>query len=348
MNLHKTKIDWCSHTWNPVTGCLHGCDYCYARKTALRFGLHPCEKPGKPPLEVLPKGSGLYYVEEPTKLYDEKGECVRSTPYPAGFAPTYHAYTMDYPKKREIPSTVFVSSMGDLFGEWVPDIWIEDVFNACFQAPWHTYLFLTKNPKRYAELEENEELPAEWNFWYGATAANAEQMGAAADAMGDLPSITKTFLSIEPLLEDITASPGWAKSMTGATAPYFDWLIIGGLTGGRKDQKPERAWVEKIVDFARENDIPVFMKENLAPAWGDNLIQEFPHDMPRPQEGKKLVPKCRECEHATAKPQGKRGTGYDCEIGWEAAGYDDRGARHVEAHQARTSPPWCPRRKGER
>ena len=33
MNLHKTKIDWASHTWNPVTGCRHGCEYCYARNT---------------------------------------------------------------------------------------------------------------------------------------------------------------------------------------------------------------------------------------------------------------------------------------------------------------------------
>lgn len=23
----KTKIDWCNSTWNPVTGCLHGCAY---------------------------------------------------------------------------------------------------------------------------------------------------------------------------------------------------------------------------------------------------------------------------------------------------------------------------------
>ena len=33
-----------------------------------------------------------------------------------------------------------------------PPAWIEAVFDACKAAPWHTYLFLTKNPKRYAEL----------------------------------------------------------------------------------------------------------------------------------------------------------------------------------------------------
>jgi ParB-like chromosome segregation protein Spo0J len=29
-------ISWASWSWNPVTGCLHGCTYCYARETATR------------------------------------------------------------------------------------------------------------------------------------------------------------------------------------------------------------------------------------------------------------------------------------------------------------------------
>ena len=33
-----TKIDWCDSSWNPVTGCMHGCEYCYARNIAYRFG----------------------------------------------------------------------------------------------------------------------------------------------------------------------------------------------------------------------------------------------------------------------------------------------------------------------
>lgn len=35
--MNKTRIEWCDSTWNPVTGCKHGCPYCYARRVAGRF-----------------------------------------------------------------------------------------------------------------------------------------------------------------------------------------------------------------------------------------------------------------------------------------------------------------------
>ena len=31
------KIEWTDYTWNPITGCVQGCDYCYARKVYERF-----------------------------------------------------------------------------------------------------------------------------------------------------------------------------------------------------------------------------------------------------------------------------------------------------------------------
>ena len=32
-----TKIDWTDRVWNPITGCLHECWYCYAKKLFTRF-----------------------------------------------------------------------------------------------------------------------------------------------------------------------------------------------------------------------------------------------------------------------------------------------------------------------
>jgi protein gp37 len=35
--MNRTKIEWTQYSWNPVTGCLHGCWYCYANKLFTRF-----------------------------------------------------------------------------------------------------------------------------------------------------------------------------------------------------------------------------------------------------------------------------------------------------------------------
>ena len=35
--MQKSKIEWCDMTWNPITGCRHGCEYCYARRMTARF-----------------------------------------------------------------------------------------------------------------------------------------------------------------------------------------------------------------------------------------------------------------------------------------------------------------------
>jgi len=38
----NTKISWCTHSWNPWQGCTHkseGCDNCYARRRAERYGV---------------------------------------------------------------------------------------------------------------------------------------------------------------------------------------------------------------------------------------------------------------------------------------------------------------------
>lgn len=36
--MKATKIEWCDATLNPVVGCTHGCEYCYAERMNRRFG----------------------------------------------------------------------------------------------------------------------------------------------------------------------------------------------------------------------------------------------------------------------------------------------------------------------
>lgn len=39
--MNRTKIEWADFTWNPMVGCKHGCDYCYAERINRRFSLIP-------------------------------------------------------------------------------------------------------------------------------------------------------------------------------------------------------------------------------------------------------------------------------------------------------------------
>lgn len=267
MNVHKTNIEWCSHTWNPITGCRHGCEYCYARRIVNRFEPKIDEWPDEA-ITTVPSADGgpeLYVAERPTRLKTKEGGYRRPTPYPKGFAPTLHAYTLTYPEQRKAPSNIFVGSMSDLFGAWVPDEWIERIFDACRRAPQHTYMFLTKNAQRYCDLANAGKLPRKPNFWYGTTVTGK---GASIFAEGIRYN---TFLSIEPLLEDIDPGLG---SFGGVR-----WVIIGAMTGpGSAKRQPQREWVDKIVEAARITSAAVFMKDSLRPVYG-NLIRKYPSGM---------------------------------------------------------------------
>jgi protein gp37 len=186
--------------------------------------------------------------------------------YPWGFDPTFHRYKLGRPQKIKKPQNVFVCSVSDLFGEWVPDEWIQEVFYACKKAPQHRYLFLTKNPYRYARLYEQGYLPSE--HWYGITLDHVPDDNNDETEWTIYPPIEKCFVSIEPLTGDVV----------NRHFPVADWYIIGAETGNRKNKViPKRKWVEAIIEEChREQDVPVFLKSSLTEIWGEPLIQEYP------------------------------------------------------------------------
>ena len=243
--MNKTKIEWCDMTWNPVTGCLHDCEYCYAKRIAERFKpksplLHDCSQPG----------NGLHEIR------------YKSQPYKYGFAPTLHSYRLGNPIGIAKPKRIFVCSMADLFGDWVPDEWISEVMKACAKAPQHTYLFLTKNPKRYGNLNLLRYLPPK--FILGTTVTNAHDFMKVPLYFDYL---SHSFLSIEPLLGDLAEYINFSK---------YSWVIVGAQTGP-SPVKPKHEWVQSIIVQCREAGVPVFLKDNLN--WPEK-IQEFPEVSP--------------------------------------------------------------------
>lgn len=331
--VHRTKIEWCDASWNPVTGCLHGCRYCYAETMTHRFKPKHDEWPEPGGIHVAAHDDRCYIATKACALRDADGKYLRSTPYPKGFAPTMHTYKLDHLTHATTPRRIFVGSMTDLFGEWVPDEWLAAIFRACHEAPQHAYLFLTKNPQRYTELAEKGLLPDGDNYWYGSTATTPETPFWFSDKHN-------TFVSIEPILAPFEED--------GASAlAKVNWVILGAETGPRKSKvAPDPQWIENIIQATRDGGTPLFMKDSkeLTAVWKQPLIQETPPGLIRTGSD---LPRCRECEHREETQQGKRGTSIACAIGWDAEGYDDRGSRHVSGRYTRTSPPWCPLREEE-
>lgn len=288
----KTKIDWCDSTWNPVTGCLHGCEYCYARKIAERFRAREIYDPECQCQRNLIERGMLKGIGKPLELdypWEQKNKdgSITNAAYPFGFDPTFHRYKLDEPQHWKKPRNIFVCSMADLFGDWVPDEWIAEVFRACEAAPQHRYLFLTKNPARLCKMASaykvkrwNEThvgkthpqtteyahtlvLPSHENWWFGSTLDNKN----ARRFQGD--NHFHTFTSIEPLTEDMDVGLGSFGS--------DEWVIIGAETGNRKGKiTPKREWVENIVEAAQITGVKVFMKESLHALMGNDFRQETP------------------------------------------------------------------------
>ena len=275
----KTKIDWCDSTWNPVTGCLHSCEYCYARRIAERFRAREIYDPECQCQRKLIERGMLKGTGKPLELtypweQRNKDGSITNAAYPFGFEPTFHRYKLDEPQKWKKPRTIFVCSMADLFGDWVPDEWIQKIFEACDKASQHRYMFLTKNPSRYAELlnllPKHRRPPNVAEMWFGQSFTGAERNYTPLA----LPPWQYRFASIEPLLRNLSRAEAMEIAATN------EWIIVGAETGVRKGKIiPKREWVENIVEAAQITGMKVFMKDSLRELMGADFRQELPWEV---------------------------------------------------------------------
>jgi protein gp37 len=236
-NQTNDSVSWASWTWNPVTGCNHGCKFCYAREIA----------------------------------HSDRMAAV----YPFQFAPAYHDYRLAAPVNTRKPDSehppdgrVFVCSMADLFGKWVPNTWIQSVFKAAADAPEWEYLFLTKWPKRYSMLAE---LP---RAWFGASIikqADVERVTRDMTSFDVHDGIVR-WVSLEPMLEPIKFGD----------MSWCDLVVIGAQTSTRQPDgfvpafSPKFEWVADLVAQCREQGVPYYLKPNLLESPGMEMAQMEP------------------------------------------------------------------------
>lgn len=255
--MQRTKIAWVQnadgsqgYTWNPVTGCLHGCEYCYAETISNRFKGLPLKRK---------------FIEDASveQVIDGRVEEFILEENP-GFVPTFWPSRLEGPLHLKNPSTIFICSMADLFGDWVPDRWIEQILEVVKACPQHTFLFLTKNGARMCE--EGDIYVG--NLWYGQTCT-----GIPSRPLWQIPN-GRYFLSFEPLLGD------WIPDLR---AMRVDWVIIGSLNQNGQPVDPDKGgtrkeWVVSLLHEANRCKIPVFIKSELYALYPDlPLRQELPY-----------------------------------------------------------------------
>ena len=239
--MHRSKIEWVLNpdnktlgwVWNPITGCLNGCEYCYARKLANG--------------RLKPRYTSNSFL--PT--HDEPDhEAHHNNPFYPRFWPSKILQPWDIHGKLK-PKGIFVCNMSDLFGIGIPEKWTGDVLDVIRFSKTHRFYLLTKQPQN---LEKFSPFPK--NCWVGATATNQKEMDRAIKVFDKLKKKVNNilFISCEPLMEKIETD-----------LSCIDWIIIGGRSKskGMPAGQPKWIWVEDLIWQARENDVPVYAKPNL-------------------------------------------------------------------------------------
>lgn len=116
-NKTNDNIGWAWWSYNPQTGCKHGCPPCYARDIANRFYDEGFEPTFRPERLCMPKNTHVPESDDPAS------------------------------------NRVFTGSMGDQWGDWVPSENIQQILDNAEDNPQWTFLYLTQNPKRYLDFE---------------------------------------------------------------------------------------------------------------------------------------------------------------------------------------------------
>lgn len=246
----KTKIEWATDVWNPVTGCTKvsaGCANCYAERMAPRFNgvIHPA------PFSTV----------------------------------VLHPDRLEQPLHWRKPRRVFVCSMGDLFHPDIDGNFRSSVWHIMGRCPQHTFMVLTKRADRLWVIREPYygTLP---NVWLGVSVEDQAAADERIPLLLQTPAAVR-FVSVEPMLGAVNL---WAlrdgswydaegatryNALTGAAwwggtgdhglggGPKLDWIICGGESGpGARPMHPD--WPRSPRDQCGAAGVPFLFKQ-----WGE-------------------------------------------------------------------------------
>ena len=251
-------IGYVDFTWNPVTGCLRDCDYCYARGIAKRF---------QSPIDTVAEKSPFSHTDD-FICYEGIYHC----PFPFGFKPTLYQERLTEPIRRRKPVSIFVVDMGDLFGPWISYGWQKAIFDAVAKANQHKYLWLTKYPDLMTAAwerwkKDNNDICDVQQWYFGTTVINHNDM-RRVEQLPRGHGVAGRWVSFEPLV-----GYPWPERYH---LDCFDFAVIGPQTGHHAALcDPE--WVADLLHFLHYRPaIRIWMKGDLYKTWP---IRQRPEEM---------------------------------------------------------------------
>lgn len=283
--MSKTSIEWADSTWNPITGCTKvspGCTNCFAermakRQVAMGFARHE-------------RGSDndATWIAYSNAIDPDTGKWSGEI--------TCRPEKLDEPLHWRKPRRIFVSSMSDLFHEDVSFEFISKVFATMIAADWHTFLILTKRPKRmlsfmsWFQTKTSLILRSFRHIWLGVTAENQEWWDRRRDAFFACPA-TLHFVSYEPALGPLTFSNDDLERLM--------LVIVGGETG--PDARPmQLQWARDIEDQCRSAGVAFFFKQAIIRGKRIHTLdgieyKEFPNVQRLPLQQNDILSKEKTC-----------------------------------------------------
>lgn len=225
-------IEWTEYTWNTISGCKHACRW------------------------QMPDGSiAICYAEE-------VAQGVARAAYPHGFEHHYwKPERLSEPLKLRTPARIFLDSMSDLMGAWVPEQEIQTVLDLCAQAHWHTFQLLTKNAPRLLKFK----FPP--NVWVGASSPPDFFLGKRLDQNQQermLRRILGTLAQVDVPVRWVSFEPlSWDVAPIVAEYPALKWAVIGAASNGSRTYQPDPAHVQGLLDVLDRQRVATFFKGNL-------------------------------------------------------------------------------------
>lgn len=145
---------------------------------------------------------------------------------------------------------IFVGSSTDMWAEAVSLEWINRVLYQCQEYPGNTYLFQSKNPKRfpvYPDVDVVYGTTIETNRWYRCMGSYSQLPGSRAERMREFAHRgRRTMVTIEPVLDfDL---PELIKLIRFASP---EWVNIGADSKGHGLPEPSPEKVRALIEQLR-------------------------------------------------------------------------------------------------